>query len=272
MSSCSPERAGARRQPDAGSAAAARNPWVRIGAVAALLAGAAAAVYFGGPEWGQVGDAFRAVEWEWIAVAIGLNLLSVLSRLVVVEHDHRPGGAAAASALPPRLLRLLDRLARERDDARAGRGAGAGRRAHAPHAAAEGRLGDARRHGLRAPRVRLRARGVPRRLGARNGRDPALGRDELDHPLLDRRRPARDRVHERAPPPAEPSRRQRPRHPQGRDHGAPRARSHASTRLRPSRRSGSNSSAGSASCSRSGRRWRRSRSTSTSRRPGSCLC
>ncbi len=57
-----------------------RNPWVRIGAVAALLAGAAAAVYFGGPEWGQVADAFRAVEWEWIAVAIGLNLLSVLSR------------------------------------------------------------------------------------------------------------------------------------------------------------------------------------------------
>jgi uncharacterized protein (TIRG00374 family) len=56
------------------------NPWVRVGLVFALLAGAGAAVYFGGPEWGQVGDAFRAVQWEWIAVAVGLNLLSVVAR------------------------------------------------------------------------------------------------------------------------------------------------------------------------------------------------
>jgi uncharacterized protein (TIRG00374 family) len=56
------------------------NPWIRVGLVFALLAGAGAAVYFGGPEWGQVGDAFRAVQWEWIAVAVGLNLLSVVAR------------------------------------------------------------------------------------------------------------------------------------------------------------------------------------------------
>lgn len=56
------------------------SPWVRIGAVALLIGGAAAAVYFGGPDWGQVADAFRAVQWEWIAAAIGLNLLSALSR------------------------------------------------------------------------------------------------------------------------------------------------------------------------------------------------
>jgi hypothetical protein len=53
---------------------------VRIGAVVAALAGAAAAVYFGGPDWSQVGDAFRAVEWEWLAAAIGLNLVSVVAR------------------------------------------------------------------------------------------------------------------------------------------------------------------------------------------------
>ena len=57
-----------------------RNRWVRIGAVVAALAGAAAAVYFGGPDWSQVGDAFRAVEWEWLAAAIGLNLVSVVAR------------------------------------------------------------------------------------------------------------------------------------------------------------------------------------------------
>jgi glycosyltransferase 2 family protein len=57
-----------------------RNRWVRIGAVVAALVGAAAAVYFGGPDWSDVGDAFRAVEWEWLVVAIGLNLVSVVAR------------------------------------------------------------------------------------------------------------------------------------------------------------------------------------------------
>lgn len=57
-----------------------RNPWVRIGVVVAALAGAAAAVYWGGPDWSEVGDAFRAVEWQWLAAAIGLNLVSVVAR------------------------------------------------------------------------------------------------------------------------------------------------------------------------------------------------
>jgi glycosyltransferase 2 family protein len=57
-----------------------RNRWVRIGAVLAALAGAAAAVYWGGPDWSQVGDAFRAVEWKWLAAAVGLNLMSVVAR------------------------------------------------------------------------------------------------------------------------------------------------------------------------------------------------
>jgi uncharacterized protein (TIRG00374 family) len=33
-----------------------------------------------GPEWSSVWDAFALVTWEWIAVAIGLNLLSVVVR------------------------------------------------------------------------------------------------------------------------------------------------------------------------------------------------
>jgi uncharacterized protein (TIRG00374 family) len=57
-----------------------RNRWVRVGAVVAALVAAGAAVYFGGPDWSEVGDAFRAVEWQWLAVAIGLNLLSVIAR------------------------------------------------------------------------------------------------------------------------------------------------------------------------------------------------
>jgi uncharacterized protein (TIRG00374 family) len=56
------------------------NPWVRVGVVLIALGGAAAAVYFGGPDWSEVGDAFRAVEWDWLALAVGLNLLSVVAR------------------------------------------------------------------------------------------------------------------------------------------------------------------------------------------------
>lgn len=56
------------------------NPWVRAGAVVAALIGAGLAVYFGGPDWSQVGDAFRAVAWEWLALAVALNLVSVVAR------------------------------------------------------------------------------------------------------------------------------------------------------------------------------------------------
>jgi uncharacterized membrane protein YbhN (UPF0104 family) len=33
-----------------------------------------------GPDWDLVGEAFTVVRWEWVAAAIGLNLLSVLAR------------------------------------------------------------------------------------------------------------------------------------------------------------------------------------------------
>jgi uncharacterized protein (TIRG00374 family) len=35
-----------------------------------------------GPAWSAVADAFEAVEWRWVAAAVGLNLLSVLVRAV----------------------------------------------------------------------------------------------------------------------------------------------------------------------------------------------
>jgi uncharacterized protein (TIRG00374 family) len=45
------------------------------GAVAALL-------WWRGPEWDLVGDAFTAVRWRWVVAAIGLNLLSVVTRAI----------------------------------------------------------------------------------------------------------------------------------------------------------------------------------------------
>jgi uncharacterized protein (TIRG00374 family) len=45
-------------------------------------AGVVALLWWRGPAWGAVGDAFGAVEWRWVAAAVALNLLSVIVRAV----------------------------------------------------------------------------------------------------------------------------------------------------------------------------------------------
>ena len=57
-----------------------KSKWAVFGALVALLAVAAALVVWRGPDWHAVHDAFTAVSWPWVAVAIGLNLLSVVAR------------------------------------------------------------------------------------------------------------------------------------------------------------------------------------------------
>jgi uncharacterized membrane protein YbhN (UPF0104 family) len=47
-----------------------------------LLAAAITLVWWRGPEWSLVRDAFTAVRWEWIVAAVGLNLCSVAVRAV----------------------------------------------------------------------------------------------------------------------------------------------------------------------------------------------
>ncbi len=59
-----------------------QNPFVRGSAVLPLAAAVTALLWWRGPNWGLVGDAFRAVAWEWVAVAIGFNLLSVIARSI----------------------------------------------------------------------------------------------------------------------------------------------------------------------------------------------
>ncbi len=59
-----------------------RSPWLR-GAIVLLAAAAVVALlWWRGPAWSGVVDAFTAVEWHWVAAAVGLNLLSVLVRAV----------------------------------------------------------------------------------------------------------------------------------------------------------------------------------------------
>ena len=57
-----------------------RNGWVRAALVLLGAVGVFAALWWHGPAWGGVANAFAAVEWRWVAAAVGLNLLSVLVR------------------------------------------------------------------------------------------------------------------------------------------------------------------------------------------------
>ena len=57
-----------------------RSGWVRAALVVVAAAGVVAALWWRGPAWSGVADAFAAVEWPWVAAAVGLNLLSVLVR------------------------------------------------------------------------------------------------------------------------------------------------------------------------------------------------
>src|SRR5437016_275626 len=61
----------------------------------AAAAGVVAALWWRGPAWSGVADAFQAVQWPWVAAAVGLNLLSVLVRAlawrtVIVQAFERP--------------------------------------------------------------------------------------------------------------------------------------------------------------------------------------
>ena len=55
---------------------------LRLLVVLAALAGVGAALWWRGPDWGTVGDAFEAVHWWWVVGAIGINLFSILSRSI----------------------------------------------------------------------------------------------------------------------------------------------------------------------------------------------
>jgi uncharacterized membrane protein YbhN (UPF0104 family) len=56
------------------------TPMVRIAVVIAAVAGLVALVWWRGPDWATVGHAFDAVRWQWVVVAIGFNLVSVVVR------------------------------------------------------------------------------------------------------------------------------------------------------------------------------------------------
>ena len=57
-----------------------KRAWWPFAIVVPVLALAVGLIIWRGPEWGSVRSAFTAVSWSWVAAAIGLNLLSVVTR------------------------------------------------------------------------------------------------------------------------------------------------------------------------------------------------
>jgi uncharacterized membrane protein YbhN (UPF0104 family) len=58
------------------------TPLWRLALVLPFLGLAAFLLWWRGPDWGNVLDAFTIVRWEWVVAAVGLNLLSVVDRAV----------------------------------------------------------------------------------------------------------------------------------------------------------------------------------------------
>jgi uncharacterized membrane protein YbhN (UPF0104 family) len=54
--------------------------WARVAIILAVAAGVGALLWWRGPDWSTIPDAFQAVRWHWVAIAIGLNLLSIVAR------------------------------------------------------------------------------------------------------------------------------------------------------------------------------------------------
>ena len=240
--------------------------------VVPLLAVAVALIWWRGPDWHVVRDAFTVVRWPWVVAAIGLNLLSVVARALAWNTTIQQSIDPPAPALPARLLGVLASGCSRTPCCRA---ASASSRA-SPCCARrmpgrQGCDGDADRLGVRAPDVRPLPGDGARHLGAARREAPALGGDDDRVVLARRARAVRSsrwccarRAHRDALEGLGTVRQLlvRARH-------RARGDARAGRRRRPRRRS--SSSAGSASCSPSGRRCTRSTSTSRSSAAGLVL-
>ena len=80
-----------------------RIPVTTIGRLALVVPGLlvlGALLWWRGPDWSQVGDAFRLVEWTWVSMALGLNLLSVLIRALAWQTVIKQALLPPAPAFP----------------------------------------------------------------------------------------------------------------------------------------------------------------------------
>jgi glycosyltransferase 2 family protein len=59
-----------------------RSPWFRGALVLVLFVFAAVAVWWRGPDWRAVWEAFDFVSWWWVVLAVGINLASIVARSI----------------------------------------------------------------------------------------------------------------------------------------------------------------------------------------------
>jgi glycosyltransferase 2 family protein len=72
----------------------AQSPWARAAIAVLFLCGVGALLWWHGPHWSDFGDAFGSVRWEFVAAAVGLNLLSIVARAAAWD-------TVIKSAMPP---------------------------------------------------------------------------------------------------------------------------------------------------------------------------
>jgi uncharacterized protein (TIRG00374 family) len=105
-----------------------RSTWVQAGVLVLLTLLAFTVLWWRGPDWGQVWDAFRLVIWSWIVLALALNVISTLFRALswrmtigqALPQEHQPklvhvlsafGVGLFANAVVPGRLGELARVA-----------------------------------------------------------------------------------------------------------------------------------------------------------------
>jgi uncharacterized protein (TIRG00374 family) len=83
---------------------AIKNGWLQAAAALALFALALTLIWWRGPDWGAVLEAFRFVVWGWIVLAFLLNVLSTLARALSWRLTI---GQALPEENQPRLVHVL---------------------------------------------------------------------------------------------------------------------------------------------------------------------
>jgi uncharacterized membrane protein YbhN (UPF0104 family) len=81
-----------------------RNGWVQAVTLLLLVVLAFVVIWWRGPEWGEVWEAFRFVAWSWIVLAFALNVLSTLFRALSWRLTI---GQALPARNQPRLVHVL---------------------------------------------------------------------------------------------------------------------------------------------------------------------
>jgi glycosyltransferase 2 family protein len=105
-----------------------RNPWAQAAFMVLLVLLALTVLWWRGPDWGAVWDAFHLVIWSWIVLALALNVVSTLFRALswrmtisqALPDEHQPkvvhvfsafGVGLFANAVVPGRLGELARVA-----------------------------------------------------------------------------------------------------------------------------------------------------------------